>query len=190
ERPEVGVRLVRDYADLPPSDARITPPPLPAPCQCGRPITRIVLGMHLIATPQQEVDVIDTTRTSIHSDDGPRALGRGEGEGVFGGLNQRRQGRDQLDRAGKQSIDDHFVVETGHNPAQVSTAPIALLGEVAFASKRRLRTTGHTAHISIQELPALLVVMTIALAVPAIDVAERLFHLVDILSRASIQGIL
>ncbi len=69
----------------------------------------------------------------------------------------------------------------------MSPPPIALVDEKPFRGEGDFLSTRHAAHVHIQELQAGSIVVSIALAVLAIDHVHGLLHLLHILSCAGIQ---
>jgi hypothetical protein len=95
-----------------------------------------------------------------------------------------------LGLAVEEAINDDLVIARGQHSPQLPTAPVALFGEVARRGECRLLATGHPAHVHIQDLPVLPIVMPIAVAVLAIDRVERCLHLADGRLGAGIQRVL
>ena len=109
---------------------------------------------------------------------------------AFGGQHQFGQCGAQVGRAGIQLINDDLLIAGGQHAAQLATAAIALLGEVAFGRQRRLGSAWHAGQISIQDLPRLRIIVPVALTVLAIDLVQRLLQLTDIVRRAGVQRLL
>lgn len=70
---------------------------------------------------------------------------------VFGSLDQRLKGADQLGRAGEEAIHDDFFIPGGQHPSQLASAPVALAGEAAWAGEGGFLAAGQASDIHIQQ---------------------------------------
>jgi hypothetical protein len=136
------------------------------------------------------IDIIERPPSGIHADDGSAALVFIQLQGFFGRQDQRLQHARKYRLAIKEAIHHDFPVQACQHPAQLSTAPVALRGLVAFGRKAGFGSAGEATHIHIKDLKAGLVVMLKAPTVLPIDRIDGLFHLLHILCRTSIQGVL
>ncbi len=154
-------------------------------------LTRVVFAVHLIATSEQPIDVIQTPSAGVEAHNRATALvlhptARSRSAASI----KRLQGAGQLCLAIEEAIHDDFLIATGQHATKLSSTTIALLGKVALDGKGGLGSTGQATHIHIENLQVGLRVMLIALTVLGIDAVQRLFHLLNILRCTGIQGVL
>jgi len=109
---------------------------------------------------------------------------------LFGGHHQGQQRDGALRLAVKAAVHDDLVVARGQHPAQWPATPVALFGTVAGRGHGRLLATRQAAHVHIQELPVLGIVMALALAVLAIDRLQRRLQVGHGFGSTGIQGVL
>src|SRR5258707_3105437 len=146
--------------------------------------------MDQVAASEQPIDISQTAPSGIHAHNGSGAFVLIQLQGRFSSQDQGLQGACQLRLAIKETIDDDFPIAAGQHAAQLSAAPVALFGKVAFGGKGRFGTAGQTTHIDIERLKAGLVVMRVTLTLLAINAVYGLFHLLHMLCCRGIQRVL
>jgi hypothetical protein len=124
---------------------------------------------------------------SIHTQDSALPLLLVQIQHILRCQNQLLEGAGQLRLAVVDAINHDLFIPRGQYATQLTAAPIALLGKVAFGCKGCFPATRLSRHIRIQRLRRLLIIVPVTRAVLLIDLPRRLLHLLNILWRAYIQ---
>src|SRR6266567_4771222 len=152
--------------------------------------SRILFRHDKIAPRKQPIEIVQGPSTSIHADNGARAFRRIQFQGRLCCLHQRLQGLHQLDITGKETINDHLLIQSGQHAAHLPSPAVVLSGKVALGRKSRFGTAWHATHVHIQQLEPSLVIVLISATVLPIDHIQCVLHLPDILLRTRIQCLL
>jgi hypothetical protein len=170
--------------------ARVNRPVLDLCGQQARPSGRILLAHDAVAAHEHPVENGDAARSRVEANEGALPLRLIQVQRGFRVHDEGEQGDVALRRAVAEAVHDDLAGARRHDPPQLPSAPVALLGDVPRGGPGRLLTTRQPAQVDIQDRPVGLVGMAIRLTLSPEDRVPSGFQLLDGLLGTRIQRVL